>query len=114
MLNLTTALGRNGFQDWILQRVTAVILASYTIFLLGYWLYMPCGANLSWHALFHNQTMRLITLIALLSLIIHAWIGMWIVITDYIKTPFLRFFIKIFIFMSLIFDLFWGVQILWG
>jgi succinate dehydrogenase / fumarate reductase membrane anchor subunit len=87
MLNITTALGRNGFQDWILQRVTAAILGLYTIGLLCFWLYMPLHKNLSWNGLFNNQTMRLITIIALLSLMIHAWIGMWTIITDYIKTP---------------------------
>ena len=30
--------------------------------------------------------------IALISLMIHAWIGMWTIITDYIKTPALAFF----------------------
>jgi succinate dehydrogenase / fumarate reductase membrane anchor subunit len=114
MLNIITALGRNGFQDWVLQRVSAVILGLYTFVLLGFWLCMPWFENLSWHNLFNNQTMRLITIIALVSLMIHAWIGMWTIITDYIKTPALSFFIKVFIFLALAFYLFWGIQILWG
>lgn len=113
MLNIT-ALGRNGYQDWILQRVSAVILGLYIMFLLVFWLCMPICDNLSWHSLFHNQTMRLITMIALLSLMMHAWIGMWVVITDYIKTPILSLFTKVFIFLALTFYLFWGMQILWG
>jgi len=114
MLNLTTALGRNGFQDWILQRVSAAILGLYTIALLLFWLCIPWCKNLSWHGLFNNQTMRLITIIALISLMMHAWIGMWTIVTDYIKTPALAFFTKIFIFLSLTFYLFWGIQILWS
>lgn len=114
MLNIITALGRNGFQDWILQRVTAVILALYTFALLTVWLYMPWCENLSWRSLFNNNAMRLVTVIALISLLIHAWIGMWTVITDYIKTPSLAFVAKVLVFVSLMFYLFWGIQILWS
>lgn len=114
MLNITTALGRNGFQDWILQRVTAVILGLYSFGLLIFWISMSWCANLSWQILFNNTSMRLVTIIALIALIIHAWIGMWIIITDYIKTTILAFITKILVFLSLIFYLLWGIQILWG
>ncbi len=114
MLNITTSLGRNGFQDWILQRVSAVILALYITGLLVFWLYMPWYKDLSWQALFNSQTMRVVTIIALISLLVHAWIGMWIVITDYIKTASLAFFTKVLVFLSLMFYLLWGIQILWS
>ncbi len=38
MVNSVTNLGRSGVFDWLIQRVTAYVLALYTIFLLGYML----------------------------------------------------------------------------
>ena len=35
-MNSVTNIGRNGIQDWIIQRVTAYVLALYTLFLLGF------------------------------------------------------------------------------
>lgn len=112
MLNLSTALGRNGFQDWILQRVTAIILAAYTLFWLTYWLLQPEIDFGTWYKLFKNVFVSYATILALLSLIVHAWIGMWVVMTDYIKISWLRFLTEIAVFMVLLFDLIWGIQLL--
>jgi succinate dehydrogenase / fumarate reductase membrane anchor subunit len=114
MLNISTALGHNGFQDWLLQRVTAIILAVYTMFCLGFWLLYPEHDFVAWHELFKNVFMSYGTILALLSLAVHAWIGMWTIITDYIKNPWLRFATEIVVFIVLLFDVIWGLQILTG
>ena len=36
MVASITNLGRSGLYDWVIQRLTAVILAVYTLFLLGF------------------------------------------------------------------------------
>lgn len=112
MLNLSTALGRNGFQDWILQRVTATILAFYTLFWLGYWIFMPEHDFASWHRLFKNPYVAYSTILALLCVVVHAWIGMWIITTDYIKISWLRFVTEVLVFIVLLFNLIWGIQLL--
>ncbi|HSX20730.1 MAG TPA: succinate dehydrogenase, hydrophobic membrane anchor protein [Gammaproteobacteria bacterium] len=113
MLNLTTALGRNGLQDWIIQRVTAAILAVYSIFLFIFWL---CTARTydAWVVLFNIGVMRFMTVVALTCLIAHAWIGLWIICTDYIKSAGMRIAVLICIYMFLLFDVIWAIQILWG
>ena len=35
-MNSATNIGRSGIQDWIIQRVSAYVLALYTLFLLGF------------------------------------------------------------------------------
>lgn len=112
MLNLSTALGRNGFQDWILQRVTAMILAAYTLFWLVYWFFTPEHDFASWHKLFKHPVIAYSTILALLSLAIHTWIGIWVVMTDYIKISWLRLSMEILVFVILLFDLIWGMQLL--
>lgn len=114
MLNLTTAFGRNGLQDWILQRVTAVILATYAILLLTFWFLTPSCDPIPWQILFSLRFMRYFSLLALISVMIHAWIGFWIVSTDYIKRAGLRLATEVFVYCCLLFEFIWAIQILWG
>src|SRR5258708_7700908 len=90
MVKTVTSLTQNGLRDWLLQRITAVVLASYILFLTIY-LSMHCPLHyLEWQALFANGYMRVFTFLTLLSLVYHTWVGLWTVFTDYIKCPYLR------------------------
>lgn len=113
MVNLKTALGRNGFQDWILQRVTALFIGVYTIFMFGFWLFNHKNVGL-WQTLFSLNLMRYLTMLVLLAILVHAWIGLWIICTDYLKSSTLRLSAYITIYCCLLFDFIWGIQILWG
>lgn len=113
-MEVATSLGRNGLQDWLIQRVTAVILAAYTIFLVVYLVINPNMRYEEWRWLFASQWMRIATLITLFSLLSHAWIGLWTVITDYIKPISIRLPVQIFFILALLACLFWGIDSLWG
>lgn len=108
-----TSLGRSGLQDWLIQRVTAIILALYTIFILGYILQQHYFYYHDWANLFKNEWMRYATLIVLISLIAHAWVGVWTIITDYLKPVILRFVVQVIVILALLGYLMWGIQILW-
>ena len=114
MLNLTTALGRNGLQDWLLQRVSAAILAIYAIVLLSFWLMHASYDPVPWQILFSFELVRYATVLALLALLVHAWIGLWVVCTDYIHTASLRLIVLLLIYGFLLFNMIWCMQILWG
>lgn len=105
---------KNGLRDWIIQRVTAVAMASYIFFLLGYLFTHAQLDFMSWHSLFSNLWMRLFTLLFLVCVMSHAWIGIWIISTDYLKQTAIRLIFQSVVFLSLIGFLAWGIQILWG
>ncbi len=109
-----TSLTGNGLRDWLIQRVTAVIIGCYFLFFVGYFLVNPHIDFTMWQALFHNMWMQIFTLLFLVSLVLHAWIGIWTVLTDYIKCAALRLSLEIIIFLALVAFLFWGVKIIWG
>jgi len=114
MVTSITSFGRSGLYDWMIQRVTAVVLAAYTIFMIGY---LAFGAELTyemWTALFENTAMRIFTLLTLLSLAAHVWIGLWSVSTDYIKQTGLRFLFQSGSGLVTFIYVVWGIQILWG
>src|SRR5690606_41934588 len=84
MVTTATDLGRNGVADWIIQRVSAVVLIVYTIFLVAFIASNPQLDYATWRDLFNQQWMRIFSFIALISIAAHGWIGLWGVLTDYV------------------------------
>jgi succinate dehydrogenase / fumarate reductase membrane anchor subunit len=114
MVASVTSLGRNGLYDWLIQRVTAVILASYTVFLLGYLVLSPDLTFEQWSGLFGHTAMRIFSLLALLSIGAHAWVGLWTISTDYIKPAGIRVCFQAVCGVVMFAYVVWGVEILWG
>lgn len=114
MVTNITNLSRSGLSDWLVQRVSAVILALYTLFMVLYVLFHPHLDYATWSALFEGNGMRVFTLAALLSIAAHAWIGLWTVFTDYIKCVRLRVVLQVVIILALFTFVVWSVQVLWG
>ncbi len=119
MRNSATSFSRSGLSDWLVQRVSAVILGIYTVLMVVVWSGHP--TYVSWHALMSSTGMRIATLLALLSLAGHAWVGIWTVLTDYVtvrhmgaKAVPVRIFLEVLTVLALFVYLVWGIQIMWG
>ena len=72
MVTNVTNLSRSGLYDWMAQRVSAVLLAAYTIFLLGYLILNPGLSYEQWQALYSNNAMRIFSLLTLVALAVHS------------------------------------------
>ncbi len=114
MVTNITNFGRSGLADWLLQRITAVILLAYTLFMVGFFLLNPGVDYEAWSGLFQCTLMRIFSLLALLSLAAHAWIGLWTVATDYMKPTGIRLAFQLVVILALFAFVVWGVQVLWG
>ena len=113
MIQSATSLTTSGLRDWLVQRVSAVVLAAYFIFLLAYFILHPQLQYPAWQQLFACNWMRVFTFLALLSLIGHSWVGIWTVLTDYIKCAWGRLLLEVILILALLGYLFWGIEILW-
>ena len=102
-----------GLRDWLLQRITAVIIASYTVMLLVVLLFNGNFSYDNWAGLFSNIAMKVFTLVALFSLFFHAWIGMRDLWMDYVKSTGLRLTLMVVTVLWLMLCAVWSVQILW-
>ena len=121
MVTSITNLSGSGLSDWIIQRASAILLAAYTFCILG-GLVMNSDMNYqAWYDLFNSNLMRFFSLITLVALCAHAWVGMWVVSTDYM-TPLQfgssanvirRVFQGGILFIVAVY-LVWGAQIFWG
>lgn len=121
MVTSVTNLGRSGVQDWLIQRISSVFLAAYLLFLVAYIALNPELDYLQWRNLYDQLWMRVFSLIALLSIVAHAWVGLWSVLTDYItplalgsKATVLRVLAEILLGVVALTYTVWGIEILWG
>lgn len=102
-----------GLRDWLAQRVTAGIMAVYTVILL---VVLSGGAPLSyavWMDLFAQGWMRVATLLFAASFAWHAWVGMRDILMDYVKPAGARLTLEVMVLLLLAGYLGWTVQILW-
>ncbi len=121
MVTAATNLGRSGVYDWLMQRVGAVVLLAYLLY-IG--VVVLCGGAdnyVEWKALYSQTWMRVFSLLALLSLAAHAWVGLWTVFTDYLtvrmlgpSANMLRFGVLCIAGVIMFTYVIWGIQILWG
>ena len=114
MVTAVTSLGRSGLHDWFVQRLSAVVMALYTVYLGWFVATTPELGYEQWLAFFQQPFAKVFSLITLLLLTLHIWIGLWIVSTDYIKPLALRMLFQAVVILSCLFILIWGIQILWS
>jgi succinate dehydrogenase / fumarate reductase membrane anchor subunit len=103
-----------GLRDWLIQRITAVVMVVYCAVLAGYLLLGPQLNYDYWTALYSSQVVRTFTLLFLISLFYHAWIGIRDIVMDYVKPAGVRLVIHVLVILALLVYMIWSVQILWG
>lgn len=103
-----------GLRDWLAQRATAVVMAVYSLLLLGAIAFMPRVDFMSWRALFAAPWMKMATLIFVVSVLVHAWVGVRNILMDYIKPNGLRLALYVVVLMVLVVYAGWAAQILWS
>lgn len=80
-----TSLTRSGLADFVVQRVSAVIIALYAVCVVGFFAVTPDLNHALLVGYFGSIGMKLFSTLAVLATAAHAWIGMWTVGTDYIR-----------------------------
>ena len=102
-----------GMKDWIMQRVTAVLMVIYTLMLLGFLLLAPQTHD-SWQVLFAQTWVRVFTLITLVALALHAWVGVRDLWMDYLTNHYLRLVMHVFTIVWLLGTFTYAIKVLWG
>ena len=114
MVTSATSLTGNGLRDWLIQRVSALVIGAYSVFILFYIGLHPHLDYSTWQQLFSHLSIRIFTLVTLFCVLVHTWIGMWTVFTDYIKPSCLRITLICLLILVLFGYLFCGIEIIWG
>lgn len=112
-----------GLRGWLVQRISAVIMVVYILFVAGYIVlnshfgdhWVRGGlAYYKWVMLFSNPLMRSFSLLFLIALFYHAWIGVRDIVMDYVRSAKIRLLIYVLLTVLLLLYSIWAVQILWG
>ena len=114
MVNREVSGAHYGLRDWLAQRVTAVVMVIYSVILVVMLLKLPQLDYANWKAMWSAPWMRYATFLFLLSLFVHAWIGMRNIFMDYIKNSGARLTLYALVILALVAYAAWAVQILWG
>ncbi|MCR9279177.1 MAG: succinate dehydrogenase, hydrophobic membrane anchor protein [Pseudomonadaceae bacterium] len=121
MVTNVTSFSRSGLSDFLLQRVTAVVLALYALCIIGFFLVTPDLSHAKLVGYFGSTSMQLFSLLAVLSTAAHAWIGMWTIGTDYLRpahvgssATLLRFVYFALVVIALFVYVVWAVRIFWS
>ena len=103
-----------GWRDWLSQRITAVVMALYTLLVLGVVMWHGGLDYAVWKALFASHAFRLATFLFVVSLLLHAWVGVRNIAMDYIKPVSLRLTFEVAVIALLVGYTGWTIQVLWG
>ncbi len=114
MVKSVLSVSHQGLRDWIIQRVSAIAMAVYSIFLICYVVSTPDLSFAEWHGLFSQVWMKVATVVVVICLLYHAWIGMWTIYTDYVKPWVVRCVLNVLTFFLLFACFFWALMILWS
>ena len=114
MVTDVTSLTGNGLKDWLIQRASAIYFALYSLFFLGFLVLHPQLLYTQWQALFHEIWFQIASVIALLMMSLHTWIGIWTVTTDYIHYTAVRLAVQMLVILLLLGQFIWGLMIIWG
>ena len=102
-----------GLRDWLAQRITSVLMALFTVAVVVQVL-MPGPLDYyKWSAIFAQQWMKVLTFTVIVSLLIHAWVGMRDIWMDYVKAVGWRLTLQAVTIVWLVGCAGWAVQVLW-
>lgn len=104
---------KHGLRDWLLQRVSAAVMAVFTIVVLVAVL-LASDATQAWQNLYAGGWTRVLAYLAWLSLSYHAWVGMRDIWMDYVQPLSIRITLNAFTAIWLIACAIYCAQILWA
>jgi succinate dehydrogenase / fumarate reductase membrane anchor subunit len=102
-----------GLRDWLAQRITAVLMALFTIVLLAQVIIGgPMGYD-KWAGIFSSQWMKTLTFVVIVAMLYHVWVGVRDIFMDYVKPVGARLALQVFAIVYLVGCAGWAIQVLW-
>jgi succinate dehydrogenase / fumarate reductase membrane anchor subunit len=103
-----------GTGDWLLQRLTAVLMALYTMVVFIGVILVPPRTYADWKAFFSPALFKIATMMFVAALLYHAWVGMRDILMDYVRATGIRLAAQAAVGLVLFFYLIWAASVLWG
>jgi succinate dehydrogenase / fumarate reductase, membrane anchor subunit len=102
-----------GLRDWLAQRITAALMALFTVVLLAQVIFGEPLSYYKWAGIFSHQWMKTLTFVVIVALLYHAWVGVRDIWMDYVKPVGARLALQVFTLVWLVGCAGWAIQVLW-
>ena len=102
-----------GLRDWLMQRVTAVVMIAASLVFATFLVLHPSMSFEDWQGFLSYQAVRVLALLFFLSLFLHAWVGVRDIWMDYVKPVSIRLSLQVFSIVWLVGCAGWAIQVLW-
>ena len=111
---MVSKINQQGVRDWLAQRVTAVITLAYFVVILWRLMHVQLNTQAQWQLFFSSLPVRVASILVLVAMLWHAWIGIWTVLTDYVKPTGLRMILQVLVLLLLAAVAVWAMLILFS
>lgn len=104
--------GATGLRAWVYQRISAIYLAVFFLYLIVHFLVdAPAGYD-EWRAWMAQPVISIGAYLFFVSLMLHAWVGVRDVLIDYVHPATIRLTLLFFIGFGLIACAMWAIQVI--
>ncbi|PLY45384.1 succinate dehydrogenase, hydrophobic membrane anchor protein [Janthinobacterium sp. ROICE36] len=103
----------SGLRAWLVQRVSAVYMLLFLVFVLAYFLLDLPRSYLAWHTWIAHPVVSSAAFVFFAALLAHMWVGLRDVILDYVKPLAVRVGALALLALGLIGLGAWVIRILW-
>jgi succinate dehydrogenase / fumarate reductase membrane anchor subunit len=102
----------SGLREWLLQRVSAVYLAAFFVYLLVHFILHPNPGYAEWRGWLGQPLVAAAVAGFILAVLVHGWVGLRDVVLDYVHHLGVRLAILTLIALVLAGCGFWAVRVL--
>lgn len=102
-----------GLRDWLSQRITASLMALFTLIVIVQVLLPGTMGYDKWAGIFSHQWMKVLTFVVIVSMLIHVWVGVRDVLMDYVKAVGTRLALQVATIVWLVGCAGWAIQVIW-
>ncbi|WP_255989695.1 succinate dehydrogenase, hydrophobic membrane anchor protein [Chitinolyticbacter albus] len=114
MVNRQVVGAHYGLRDWLVQRVTAVIMLVYTIGIVAFLFLATDASYAAWQALFACTWVKVLTTVTVVALLWHAWVGVRDIWMDYVQPVGIRLTLHVLTILWLVASFIYSIHVVWG
>lgn len=101
-----------GLRPWLLQRVSAVYLGVYTVYLFWHFARHTPSDFAAWQSWVASPTVNVSAVLFFLALLLHVWVGLRDVLMDYVRSAATRLIANALLLLTLAACGLWALRIL--
>ena len=103
-----------GLGEWLLQRLTALYMSGYVLYLVFRFSFAPLSGFTEWQSWFASGAVGVFTALFIAAVLVHAWVGLRSVYIDYLRPLWVRFTMLALTGGALLALAFWSAQLLFA